>query len=104
MVQANAGGLKGKSLLEMNELLHYPVADLNVGESKIIALHGSRRVKCSRFEFLDRGFARTIIILEELTAELRQTDPNHVSRGQQFHGCRQFSAPFMPQLQRTIAA
>jgi nitrogen fixation/metabolism regulation signal transduction histidine kinase len=58
----------------MNELLHYPVADLNVGESKIIALHGSWRVKCSRFEFLDRGFAGTIIILEELTAELRQTE------------------------------
>jgi nitrogen fixation/metabolism regulation signal transduction histidine kinase len=74
MVQMSAGGLKGKSLLELNELLHYPAADLKIGESKIIALQGSRRVKCSRFEFLDRGFGRTVIILEELTAELRQTE------------------------------
>ena len=74
MLQAKAGGLKGKSLVELNELLCHPLADLKIGESKIIALQGSRRVKYSGFEFLDRGFARTVIVLEELTAELRQTE------------------------------
>lgn len=32
---------------------------------------GRRRVKCQRSQFLDRGFTRDFILMEELTEELR---------------------------------
>src|SRR5206468_181847 len=35
---------------------------------------GSRRIKCHRSEFLDRGFARPFYVLEEMTEELRQSE------------------------------
>ncbi|MBN1569402.1 MAG: PAS domain-containing protein [Acidobacteria bacterium] len=74
MMQASAGSLKGKALLEMGDPFGRTLADLKIAESKIIVLWGSRRIKCSRFEFLDRGFTRSVLVLEELTEELRQTE------------------------------
>ena len=74
MMQAGPGSLKGKSLLELSDLFGHALTELKIGESKIIALRGNRRAKCSRFEFLDRGFTRSVIVLEELTEELRQTE------------------------------
>lgn len=44
------------------------------GESRVVPLHGSRRVKAQGAEFLDRGFTRPFLVLEELTEELRQTE------------------------------
>ncbi len=74
MMQSASGSLKGKSLSEFSDLFGCALTDLKTGESKIIALRGSRRIKCSRFEFLDRGFTRNVIVLEELTEELRRTE------------------------------
>jgi nitrogen fixation/metabolism regulation signal transduction histidine kinase len=74
MMQSGPGGLNGKSLLEVSDAFSHALAGLEIGDPKIIALWGSRRVKCSRFEFLDRGFKRSVIVLEELTEELRQTE------------------------------
>ncbi len=44
------------------------------GRSEVLPLHGSRRVRCQRSEFLDRGFARPFLVMEELTEELRQSE------------------------------
>jgi two-component system nitrogen regulation sensor histidine kinase NtrY len=74
MMQAGPGDLKGETLLEAGSGIGHTLADLKIGQSRISALWGSRRVKCSRFEFLDRGFARSVIVLEELTEELRKTE------------------------------
>jgi len=53
-----------------------PLADtlitLASGESRVVSLHGARRVKCHRGTFVDRGFPRTFLLMEELTEELRQ--------------------------------
>jgi two-component system, NtrC family, nitrogen regulation sensor histidine kinase NtrY len=53
-----------------------PLADtfatLEPGESRVVAVQGARRVKCHRGTFLDRGFPRTFVLMEELTEELRQ--------------------------------
>ena len=38
----------------------------------MIPLWGGRRVKCHRGTFMDRGFARSFLLMEELTEELRQ--------------------------------
>lgn len=44
------------------------------GEPRLVPLQGSRRVKVQRMEFLDRGFPRGFLVLEELTEELRQSE------------------------------
>jgi two-component system nitrogen regulation sensor histidine kinase NtrY len=51
-----------------------PVPDLAVGESKLLPHHGSRRVRVSRAEFRDRGFAKSFYVVEELTEELRLSE------------------------------
>jgi nitrogen fixation/metabolism regulation signal transduction histidine kinase len=74
MLQSHAENLIGKTLVE----LHAPFAEalhrLNVGESQVIPLQGRRRVKCQKSHYLDRGFSRNFILMEELTEELRRSE------------------------------
>ncbi|HYE72177.1 MAG TPA: ATP-binding protein, partial [Blastocatellia bacterium] len=48
--------------------------EIEVGESRVLPLIAGRRVKCQKAQFLDRGFARHFILIEELTEELRQSE------------------------------
>jgi nitrogen fixation/metabolism regulation signal transduction histidine kinase len=41
------------------------------GESRIVPVNGSRRVKVSRAEFRDRGFAKSFYLFDEMTDALR---------------------------------
>jgi signal transduction histidine kinase len=50
------------------------VAELAHGESAVLPLHGSRRVRWLNSRFLDRGFPRTLLVVEELTDELRRSE------------------------------
>jgi len=45
-----------------------------IGESRLIAHSGARRLKVSRAEFRDRGFAKSFYVIEELTEELRLSE------------------------------
>jgi two-component system, NtrC family, nitrogen regulation sensor histidine kinase NtrY len=45
---------------------------LQVDASTIVPLVGGRRVRCQHGSFYDRGFARSFLVVEELTEELRQ--------------------------------
>lgn len=57
----------GSSLDEvMRALAHSP--------SAVVTLKGGRRAKASRGAFMDRGFSRTFLLLEELTEELRHAE------------------------------
>jgi len=47
------------------------LANVNVGESRLVPHHGSRRMRVSRAEFRDRGFAKSFYLIEEMTEELR---------------------------------
>ena len=49
------------------------LATIEPGESRLL-LSGVRRVKASRAEFRDRGFAKSFYVVEEMTEELRQTE------------------------------
>jgi signal transduction histidine kinase len=66
--------LKGKRLDELNSAFAQALDDLKAGESRIVPLFGRRRVKCQRSQFLDRGFTRDFILMEELTEELREAE------------------------------
>ncbi|HEV7922178.1 MAG TPA: ATP-binding protein [Thermoanaerobaculia bacterium] len=55
-------------------LMPIELASVPTGESRLLAHHGNRRLKVSRAEFRDRGFAKSFYILEELTEELRLSE------------------------------
>ena len=50
------------------------IAALDRAPSAVVTLHGGRRAKASRGTFMDRGFSRTFLLIEELTEELRQAE------------------------------
>ena len=71
LFQRSVGDLIGGKLSELKIPFAGAVDDLKPGEARIISLTGRRRVKCQRSQFLDRGFTRDFILMEELTEELR---------------------------------
>jgi signal transduction histidine kinase len=74
MLQQSAADSMGKKLDELNSPFAQALDELKLGESQIVPLLGRRRVKCQRSQFLDRGFTRDFISMEELTEELRQAE------------------------------
>ncbi|KAA3605577.1 MAG: PAS domain-containing protein [Calditrichaeota bacterium] len=50
------------------------ISQLNQDESKILKLDGSRSFKVQKSQFLDRGFPRTFILIEEFSKEIHATE------------------------------
>lgn len=69
-----AGKLAGTRLDELATDFADALHALDVGESRIVAFGGRRRVKCHKSDFFDRGFPRTFIMMEELSEELRRSE------------------------------
>jgi two-component system, NtrC family, nitrogen regulation sensor histidine kinase NtrY len=67
-----ASALTGRTLDELGSPLAEALASLAPGEARVVGLLGARRVKCHHGTFLDRGFTRSFLLVEELTEELRQ--------------------------------
>ncbi|MFN0087286.1 MAG: sensor histidine kinase [Blastocatellia bacterium] len=74
LLSVSPGGLAGKRLEELDHPLGAGLAELGQGESRILPLAGRRRLRCLRAQFLDRGFTRDFLLMEELTEELRQAE------------------------------
>ncbi|MGH7494500.1 MAG: sensor histidine kinase [bacterium] len=66
--------LLGKKLLDLHSPFAHALNRLQAGESQVLPLLGSRRVKCHKVQFLDQGFYRSFILMEELTEELRRSE------------------------------
>ncbi len=66
------GELAGEALDGLGPLGE-ALAAVPLGESRVIA-DGPRRLKVARAEFFDRGFARSFLLIEELTEELRESE------------------------------
>ena len=62
--------LIGKSIYSFDNHLLKTIADLETGASKIINLSNAKTFKCAKSHFIDRGFPRYFIMIEELTAEI----------------------------------
>ena len=60
----------GQSLSSLHDLPGLALAGLKSGETTIINVSGIQAYKCSKFHFLDRGFPRHFILIEELTREI----------------------------------
>ena len=72
LLAQSSTALVGRSLPDIVTPLAEAFAGLEPGESRVVSVQGARRVKCHRGSFLDRGFPRTFLLVEELTEELRQ--------------------------------
>ena len=64
----------GLSADRADSSLHEVIASLEHAPSAVVTLPGGRRAKVSRGAFMDRGFSRTFLLIEELTEELRQAE------------------------------
>ena len=74
LLQLPDATLIGAKLSETNSPFLHELHALQSGVAKVIPLLGRRRVKCQKSHFLDRGFARHFVLMEELTEELRQSE------------------------------
>ncbi len=74
LLEAPAEELKGKELKELRTPLGDALDTLSVKAPFVYSHKGIRRLRCSLTEFIDRGFQRHFILIEELTEELRQSE------------------------------
>jgi len=62
--------LIGKAALDTKSPLLQEVGRLKSGETKLFSPNGIETYKLQRSHFVDRGFARSFVMIEELTAEI----------------------------------
>lgn len=74
LLDTTAGAVTGRRLAAAGVGLGAALAAIPTGEARVLPLAGGRRLKASRAEFFDRGFARGFFLLEELTEELRASE------------------------------
>jgi nitrogen fixation/metabolism regulation signal transduction histidine kinase len=74
MLQWSPENLIGKTLAELHTPFAEALSRLQIGEAQVISVQGRRRVKCQKSQYLDRGFTRGFILMEELTEELRRSE------------------------------
>jgi two-component system nitrogen regulation sensor histidine kinase NtrY len=67
-----ASAVLGRPLDALGSPLADALASLEPGDARLVGLLGARRVKCHHGTFVDRGFPRSFLLIEELTEELRQ--------------------------------
>jgi two-component system nitrogen regulation sensor histidine kinase NtrY len=67
-----AANVVGRPLDALGSALADALASLAPGDARLVGLRGARRVKCHHGTFIDRGFPRGFLLIEELTEELRQ--------------------------------
>jgi two-component system nitrogen regulation sensor histidine kinase NtrY len=66
--------LEGRRLDELGSALASSLVAAPAGQAVVVPLAGARRVRAHRGTFLDRGFARDFLMVEELTEELRRSE------------------------------
>jgi two-component system nitrogen regulation sensor histidine kinase NtrY len=74
LVGAAGPALQGVRLDELGSSFARRLQELPLDEPQVLPLQGRRRVKCQRSRFMDRGFPRDFLMLEELTEELRRSE------------------------------
>ncbi|UCD94913.1 MAG: ATP-binding protein [Candidatus Zixiibacteriota bacterium] len=70
MLGGEAYALIGRPLDHLEGVMGDTLKKLRSGESEIISISGIQTYKCTKSHFLDRGFHRHFILIEELTREI----------------------------------
>ncbi|UCF94983.1 MAG: PAS domain-containing protein, partial [Desulfobacterales bacterium] len=74
LLEASHDMLVGKKLEEFQTPFFDALHILLPEESMVVPFKGNRRMKCTKSQFLDKGFQRHFVLVEELTAEIRQSE------------------------------
>jgi nitrogen fixation/metabolism regulation signal transduction histidine kinase len=74
LLETTSENLIGKSMQELTSPLTDAISELGDEESKVVAFIGNRRIKCTKSRFVDKGFQRYFVLMEELTQEIRQSE------------------------------
>lgn len=69
-----SGTLTGQKLVSLDLPVAAALAALGVGETRMVTDAAGRRLRCRHSQFSDRGFSRSFVLIEELTAELNRTE------------------------------
>ena len=72
--------VKGKDLHNIPGKLAEELGSLEIGESRIVNLSGMQSYKCQKSSFVDKGFTRAFITIEELTKEIYARERNAYER------------------------
>ena len=64
----------GRPLTDLATPFARELAEMERDESRLLKLTGRRRVRCQAATFMDRGFPRKFLLLDELTTELQRTE------------------------------
>jgi len=72
--------VKGKDLHNIPGKLAEDLSSLEIGESRIVNLSGMQSYKCQKSSFVDKGFTRAFITIEELTKEIYAREKNAYER------------------------
>ena len=62
------------------ELLSNQIQDMETGTSRTIRMDGLRTFKIQKSRFMDRGFERVFVMMEEVTAEIFEAEKNVYSK------------------------
>jgi two-component system nitrogen regulation sensor histidine kinase NtrY len=68
------GVLVGRRLAAVGSPLAATLGALPAGGTAVVTVAGARRLRLHHGTFLDRGFTRSFLLIEELTEELRQSE------------------------------
>jgi nitrogen fixation/metabolism regulation signal transduction histidine kinase len=69
----NSEEVVGRALEELTSALGKELADMKAGETRIMKVNGIQTYRCHKSRFLDHGFHRHFILIEELTREIMST-------------------------------
>jgi two-component system nitrogen regulation sensor histidine kinase NtrY len=70
LLEVHEKDLVGKTLDESTHPVILKIKNVNPGEAQTITLNGGITYKLQKSHFIDRGFARQFVMIEELTAEI----------------------------------
>ena len=76
LFQRPRGYFEGKTVPELDLKMLSQLEDLRDGEARSIKHNGIETYKVRRSHFMDRGFRRSFLMIEELTQELLETEKN----------------------------
>jgi len=65
---------RGQAIDWLGGALARELDGLGEGEARLVTIRGRRKVRCRRLSFMDRGFPRTCLMLDELTQELHASE------------------------------
>ncbi len=68
--------IKGQKLSDASNPFLRKLQEIKNGESKIVKAEGIQKFKVQRSHFMDQGFRRSFLLIEELTGELLEQEKN----------------------------